>query len=185
MLSREELIRRLSGPFFTGFADVVAREVLDAGAESELYLLATESAGGLPAALRQRIGFRSAYVLERICFAAPERFAPFAGDFLQRGFFLYCGAGAQRSFAKMAVHLLGKRVPDEEAVVEALAARAAEWAVDPRTKIAARVHAVEIVDLCRRWLPWAEQMWDDLLEVVAADPAPALRACMRGWRGRR
>lgn len=181
-MTREELTVLLTGPFFEHFADVVAAQVLAGGNFSTLYELAVDASESLPAAVRHRMAFRGAYVVERIYFTAPQVFAPCVSRFCQQDFPACTDAGARRSFAKIMAHLLREVVPEAEDL-DWIAETAAQWAVDPKTKIAVRIWCVEILRLCRERCPWVGEMWDDLLATLEHDASPAIVTRMRnGWR---
>ena len=107
-MTEAELVKSLSERFYSDFADTVARRVRDAA-------------------------FRSAYVLEKIYFAAPDAFMPFAGAFCDRDFPACTDRSAQRHFAKIMADLLGRYTPDSSSL-ERIAETAAQWAADPGTK---------------------------------------------------
>lgn len=181
-MTREELTALLTGPFFEHFADKVAAQVLSDGCFALLYELAVDSSESLSAAVRHRMVFRGAYVVERIYFRAPEIFAPCVMRFCQRDFPACADAGARRSFAKIMTHLLREVVPEAE-TLDRIAETAARWAIDPKTKIAVRIWCVEILRLCRERCPWVDEMWDDLLETLEHNASPAIATRMRnGWR---
>lgn len=186
-MTREELLASLTGTFYRGFADKVAAQVLAADASATLYELAAVPPASLSAALRHRVAFRGAYVLERICFSAPELFSPFVSRFCRTDFPVCSDAGARRSFAKIMAHLLRDAALCDElaadGALDRIAETAAQWAIDPKTKIAVRIWCVEVVKRCRVKCPWVEAMWPDLLAALALDESPAIAARMRnGWR---
>lgn len=186
-MTREELLASLTGAFYRGFADKVAAQVLAADAFATLYELAAVPPAGLSAVLRHRLAFRGAYVLERICFSAPELFSPFISRFCRTDFPVCSDAGARRSFAKIMAHLLRDAALCDElatdGALDRIAETAAQWAIDPKTKIAVRIWCVEVVKRCRVKCPWVEAMWPDLLAALALDESPAIAARMRnGWR---
>ena len=83
----------LAARFCEDFAETMARRVLEADAVATLYAVATGPAGSLPRPLRAKVAFRSAYVLERLYFRAPERFMPHADLFCERDFACCCASG--------------------------------------------------------------------------------------------
>ena len=83
-MTEAELVKSLSERFYSDFADTVARRVRDAGAVELLYRVATSSYANLPKPAGHKAAFRSAYVLEKIYFAAPDVFMPFVGAFCDR-----------------------------------------------------------------------------------------------------
>lgn len=132
-MTEAELVKSLSERFYSDFADTVARRVRDAGAVELLYRVATSPYANLPKPARHNAAFRSAYVLEKIYFAAPDAFMPFAGAFCDRDFPACTDRSAQRHFAKIMADLLGRYTPDSSSL-ERIAETAAQWAADPGTK---------------------------------------------------
>lgn len=106
-----ELIKCLSERFYSDFADTVARRVRDAGAVGLLYEVVTSRYEGLPRAVRHKVAFRGAYVLEKIYFDAPDSFMPCAGKFCGTDFPACADPSARRHFAKVMADLLGRYSP--------------------------------------------------------------------------
>ena len=79
-MTEADLVKLLSERFYGNFADETARRVRDAGAVDLLYGVATAPHPELPKPVRQKVLFRSAYVLERIWFGVPEAFMPHAEE---------------------------------------------------------------------------------------------------------
>ena len=162
-MTEAELVKSLSERFYSDFADTVARRVRDAGAVELLYRVATSSYANLPKPAGHKAAFRSAYVLEKIYFAAPDVFMPFVGAFCDRDFPACTDRSAQRHFAKIMADLLGRYTPDSSSL-ERIAETAAQWAVDPGTKVAVRI-------------------WDDLVETMAHGATPGIECRMRkSWK---
>lgn len=167
----------LAGRFRPHFADRMAAEVLAAGAVGLLYDLAT-TPEALPRAVRHKVVWRGAYVLERIYFSAPEAFRPYAERFCSRDFASCADPGARRSFAKtMAALLRADEVAPER--LERIAEAAAEWMADPATKTAVRVWTLEILNRCRSRVGWVAETWDDLLAAAMRRPSPGLLCRLR------
>lgn len=177
-MTEAELVRSLSERFYSDFADTVARRVRDADAVDLLYRVATSQYGHLPKPARHKVAFRSAYVLEKIYFAAPDAFMPFAGAFCDRDFPGCADPSAQRHFAKIMADLLGRYTPDFSSL-DRIAETAAQWAVDPGTKVAVRIWAVEVLKHCRERIGWVAESWDDLVETMAHDATPGIECRMR------
>lgn len=174
---REELIGKLAGRFCPHFADRMAAEVLAADAVGLLYDLAT-TPEALPRAVRHKVAWRGAYVLERIFFTRPEAFMPYAARFCSRDFAACADPGARRSFAKtMAALLRADGVAQEE--LDRIAETAAEWTVDPATKTAVRVWTLEILNRCRSRVGWVAELWDDLVAAAMLRPAPGVLCRLR------
>lgn len=100
-MTEAELIKCLSERFYSDFADAVARRVRDADAVGLLYEVVTSRCEGLPRAVRHKVAFRGAYVLEKIYFDAPDSFMPYAGLFCRTDFPACADPSARRHFAKV------------------------------------------------------------------------------------
>ena len=175
----------LAARFCEDFAETMARRVLEADAVATLYAVATGPAGSLPRPLRAKVAFRSAYVLERLYFRAPERFMPHADLFCERDFAAASGMSARRHFGKIMADLLGRYAP-ESGDLERIAETAAGWAVSPEAKVAVKVWAVEVLKRCRERVGWVAESWDDIVEAVALDATPGIESRMRkSWKTKR
>lgn len=72
--------------------------------------------------------------------------------------------------------------PDPE-VLERIAETAAEWAVEPGSKVAVRVWAMEVLKACRGRIGWVDESWEDLVEAQAAGASPGIGSRLRrSWR---
>lgn len=173
-MTRDELIALLSGRFCANFADTLAARIVAADALELLYEVATARHEALPAAVRHQVLFRSAYLLERIAVGEPARFAPLADRFCRTDFPACRDASARRHFSKIMALLLPASSCDA-ATLDRIAETAAEWAVDPATKVAVRVWCVEVLKYCRGRVAWVDEAWDDLLASLGTAPAIASR----------
>lgn len=180
-MTETDLIKLLSERFYENFADQAARRVLDADAVALLYAVVTAPPEGLPAPVRHKVLFRGAYVLERIYFGSRERFMPHAEVFCRRDFPACEDASAQRHFGKIMADLLTHYEPGADALGP-IAEAAAAWAVDPGSKVAVRVWAVEILKRCRSRIGWVAESWEDIMEAMAHDATPGIRSRMRKSR---
>lgn len=184
-MTETELIKYLSERFYSDFADTVARRVRDADAVGLLYALVTSRNEKLPRAVRHKVAFRGAYVLEKIYFAAPELFMPYAGVFCRTDFAACTDASARRHFAKIMADLLGRFTPGVQDM-DRIAEAAARWAVDPGAKVAVKIWAVEVLKHCRGRVGWVSEVWDDILETMAHEATPGIEVRMRkSWKGAR
>lgn len=181
-LSQEELVALLSEPFRAQFADLFAARVRAADALDALYAVAVSPHEGMAEEKRHKVLFRSAYVLDRIYFADPASFAPFAASFCRRDFPSCADASARRHFTRIMAHLLGRFDPPSEQL-DRIACAAAEWAVDPAARVAVRIGAVEVLKACRGRVDWVDDVWEDLLETMALGATPGIESRMRKtWR---
>lgn len=177
-MTRDEVVRMLSGRAGENFAGEMARRVVEADAVATLYAVATDPAAILPRPLREKIAFRSAYVLERLYFCWPERFMPHAERFCERDFAAASGMGVRRCFGKVMADLLRWFRPSDE-VVERIAEAAAEWLSDPSSPVAVKVRAFEVLERCRDRVAWVDESWSDLLDLFARNATPGITCRLR------
>lgn len=184
-MTEEELIGALSDRWQEHFVDEMARRVCAAEAVGVLYRIAADPddrLGTLPKPARRKIGFRAAYVLERVCMRSWAAFQPCAEDFCRRAFPACTDPSARRHFGKIMIELLQRMQPDPE-VLERIAETAAEWAVEPGSKVAVRVWAMEVLKACRGRIGWVDESWEDLVEAQAAGASPGIGSRLRrSWR---
>lgn len=177
-MTRDEVVRMLSGRAGENFAGEMARRVVEADAVAALYAVATDPAAVLPRPLREKVAFRSAYVLERLYFRWPERFMPHAERFCERDFAAASGMSARRCFGKIMADLLRRFRPSDE-VVERIAEAAAEWLADPSSPVAVKVWAFEVLEHCRGRVAWVDESWSDLLDLFARNATPGITCRLR------
>lgn len=177
-MTRDELVRMLSGRAGGDFAGEMARRVVAADAVATLYAVATDPAAVLPRPLREKVAFRSAYVLERLYFRWPERFMPHAERFCERDFAAASGMSARRCFGKVMADLLRRFRPSDEAA-ERIAEAAAEWLADPSSPVAVKVWAFEVLEHCRGRVAWVDGSWNDLLDLFARNATPGITCRLR------
>lgn len=184
-MTRRELVGLLTERFREHFAAETAARIGASEADTALlYDAVVAPDASLPARTRHAVAFRGAYVVERLYFASPARFAPFAGRFCRRDFSAATDPSVRRHFAKIMAHLLDRYDPGTEAL-ETIAESAAAWAVDPATRPAVKIWAMEVVRRCRTRVGWVDEAWDDLLATVARDAPPSIAARLRNsWSGR-
>lgn len=176
-MTRDEVVRMLSERVGEDFAGEMARWVVEADAVATLYAVATDPAAVLPRPLREKVAFRSAYVLERLYFRWPERFMPHAERFCERDFAAASGMGVRRCFGKVMADLLRWFRPSDE-VVERIA-EAAEWLSDPSSPVAVKVRAFEVLERCRDRVAWVDGAWSDLLDLFARNATPGITCRLR------
>lgn len=177
-MTRDEVVRMLSGRAGEDFAGEMALRVVAADAVAVLYAVATDPATALPHLLREKVAFRGAYVLERLYFRWPERFMPHAERFCERDFAAASGRGVRRCFGKVMADLLRRFRPSDEAA-ERIAEAAAEWLADPSSPVAVKVRAFEVLERCRGRVAWVDGSWSDLLDLFARNATPGITCRLR------
>lgn len=181
-MTRGEMIGLLTERFYDGFADQVAARIVTAEDTAMLYGLVTAPDAELARNIRHAVRFRGAYVLERVYFGDPSRLAPFAERFCGEDFAACTDQSTRRHFGKIMAHLLGEYDPGVR-VLEIVADAAAQWAVEPRSRVAVRIWAVEVLKCCRDRVGWVAECWDDVLEALSHDATPGIDSRLRkSWK---
>lgn len=181
MMTREELSGILAGPFYENFADDLAARIREGDFARMLYAAATARYETLPAAVRHKIHFRGAYVLEKIFFGDRQSFMPFAAAFCESDFPACTDPSARRHLLKIMSHLLSVYEP-QQPVWERIAECTAQWIVEPGAKVAVRVWAVDVLGICRNRVSWVAESWDDVLESLAQSATPGIACRLRTYR---
>ncbi len=182
MTTREEIIELTANRFYKEYAATTAARVIELGAVTELYALATDvDLEHLPAAKRRNTVWRSAYTLEYIYFNHYELFSPFREQFIVD--FTHCkNPSAMRSFAKVMADMLKRHTPTQQQMEE-VAQCAAEWVADPKVKVAVKVWSMSILRTLRPHIAWIDDVWEDMETLLKNNSTPAIEVRFkRGWR---
>ncbi len=181
-MNQVELVACLSGDFYENFAGQTAARVCEADAVGLLYTVVTSPLAEFPKPVRHKVWFRGAYVLERIYFADPAFFTPYAAMFCGKDFPACTDASARRHFAKIMADLLRRYEPAPDCF-DRIADTAVQWMLDPKAKVSVKVWTVEILKCCRERVCWVADMWEDLLEMLQKDATPGIECRMRkSWK---
>jgi hypothetical protein len=115
------------------------------------------------------IAFRAAWILENIFLKTPEIYEPDLEYLLSRVNDVK-HASCQRHYAKIAMHITGKKAPviieqklqqiDMEPIVE----KCFDWMIDPKVKVAVKVFASEtLFNLCNRYSWVKDELADQII----------------------
>lgn len=176
-MTRDNLIDLLTGDFYDNFANTMSALVIKNGMVDELYSLALGECS-LPKVKREKLLFRAAYTLEAIFFNHKEYFNPYKNRFFCD--FVRCtNNSAKRHFTKMIAHLLSEFTPDN---CEEIAEKCAEWAVDRKLRVAARMGAVEVLFLLREKVEWIDDIIGEIVELMELTSCPSVECRIKRWR---
>lgn len=179
-MKKQEILDLLLGRFYENFAVVMSDIIIKNRAVNVLYDLATDVENNLPKEQQQKIMFRAAYVLETIYFRDPDSFYDYRENFC-RDFLLCTNESAKRHFTKIMAHLLIAHHPSLE-MNEKIAEVCTQWVIEPKTRVAVVIGAVEVM-LKLRNVAWMDEVLDQILEVLARRPSPGLEVRLKRWNG--
>lgn len=145
--------------------------------------LATEQCeSSLPRAERAKVAFRAAYALECAFLIAPERFTPYLNAFL-KAFPTVKNRSVHRHFGKiMAILLQTKRLIPMPEQASLIAETAALWLSDPKSRVAVKVWALEIIKLLAPQVTWVAEIFPDAIGMLSIDPTPAMTVRLKRLR---
>lgn len=176
-MTRGDLIDLLTGNFYDNFANTMSAIVIENDMVDELYLLAVSESAFLKPK-KDKLLFRAAYTLEAIFFNHRDSFNPYINRFFTD--FVSCtNNSAKRHFSKIMSHLLSEYMPDN---CDEIAERCAEWAVDKRLRVAARMGAVEVLFLLRGRVVWINDIISEIVELMELASCPSVECRVKRWR---
>lgn len=181
-MTTDDLIEILTEQFYENFANAVATRVLENDAFETLFRLNIDCDKlKVKKSIRDKIAFRSSYVLETIYFADKECFAKFQNEFFEH-FPLITNGGMMRHYAKICADLLnrGVRPTNEESIAKACLS----WVLDPKVRVAVKIWAVEILVSIKDRVELVREVLPEIIDVLSSSSMPALECRIRSWKNR-
>lgn len=166
--------------FYKNFAAETAERVIANGDMHQLYLLATGDTPLLTKPEKEKAVFRAAYVLEYIYFTERDLFAPYKERFFT-DFPKTTNSSAKRHFTKMMRHLLEQEKPDKEHCHK-IAEAAATWIIEPKTRVAVKIGAVEVLRVLRDEVEWVDELLPQILEQISQEASPGIIVRLKRWK---
>lgn len=173
------MIAILLGNFYHNFAAEAAKIVLEKGDIDLLYRLATGLTPAMPKAEKEKAVFRAAYVLEYIYFHDNDHFNPYRRRFLN-DYPQTTNGSAKRHFTKIMRDLLQQEKPNKECC-HAIAEASASWIIEPKTRVAVKIGAIEVLRLLRHEVDWIDELLPEIIEPLARDASPAIEVRLKRW----
>lgn len=176
-----EIINICSGDLSVNFASRLAAEILSApqGVENLWYVHKNYRQLALSRPIKEKIAFRSSYILERIYFSDPGVFRPYLKEF----FLLFPGVengSARRHYVKMGEHMIASGVcmPDNPYDV---CFACLDWITDKKSRPAVIIWAVDILFLLRSRVPEIKELLPDIVEQLRQNPLPSIQCRVKRW----
>lgn len=173
------MIAILLGNFYNDFAAEAAKIVLEKGELDHLYQLATGSTPNRTKAEKEKIVFRAAYILEYIYFHDNSHFKPYRSHFLE-DYPKTTNESAKRHFTKIMRDLLQQEKPNRDSC-HAIAEASASWILEPKTRVAVKIGAIEVLLLLKDEVEWIEEVLPEIIGTISREASPAIEVRLRKW----
>jgi hypothetical protein len=181
-LTREQLIEICLTSIGPNFAGTWAEQVISSQSLPTLWSLIEESGKlGLSKPDLEKLEFRLAYILEAVYSQNPTLFQPFRNAFFEL-FPSVTNGSVRRHFAKICFYEIkkGHNPPN----VEAIATACADWIIDPATRIAVKVWALDILSQFAKTEKWVKELMPEVIASLSTNPsAGTLVRLRRRYRG--
>lgn len=181
-MTHEDVVSILIGDFGAGnFAQVNSSVIVTQGGVDKLYDIAMEKyRNTLGKSEYNKLLFRSAYILESVYFDYPNEFKPFIIKFFT-DFSNSKNQSAHRHFTKIMSHLLNHSKPPKE-LSDQIARACVEWITEQGVRVAVQIWAMEVLIQLYAEVWWLQMSLYDLLEILRANPSPAMQVRLRQWK---
>lgn len=177
-MTKIELVDKLSNRFYEDFSKTMAATVLSDHALDLLFELATEPQD-LPRNVAEKVGFRAAYVFEYIYFNHNELTQPYIEQFIDR-FPETTNRSAHRHFTKIMADVIVTHTLTTEQQ-DTVAEACVSWITDPKTMVAVKLWAMEILIILKNRVGWLPEVVDDLMDYFSRTPSPAMQVRLKRW----
>ncbi|OFX80341.1 MAG: hypothetical protein A2X17_00460 [Bacteroidetes bacterium GWF2_41_61] len=131
---------------------------------------------------REKIEFRSAYILEYVYFYDCN----FFNDFYPHFFNLFPkvqNESSKRHFAKIMTDILkNRRYTGSNEQYEAIASACIEWIINDRVRVAVQVWSIETLIMLRSKVPFVTEILEELMNQLSFKPTPGMVVRLRKWR---
>lgn len=176
-----EIIKICSGDLSVNFASRLAAEILSApqGLENLWHVHKNYRELALPRPVKEKIAFRSSYILERIYFDNSRLFQPYLKEF----FLLFPGVenkSSRRHYVKMGENMIasGTCIPGNPYDV---CFACLNWITDKQSRPAVVIWAVDILFLLRGRVPEVKELLPDIVEQLRQNPLPSIQCRVKRW----
>ena len=129
---------------------------------------------------RAKVAFRAAYALENAFFIDQELFIAKYIDRFMETFTLIKNSSAHRHFGKiMATLLHTQRLKPTIEQASFIAETTAQWLADPKSRVAVKIWALEILNLLAPQVEWVNELLPDAIGLLSINPTPGIRVRLR------
>ena len=176
-MTREQLLEGCLTGFGANFAAIWADKVISTQSLPLLWGLILECGKlGLSKADTDKLEFRLAYILETVYCKKPTLFVPYLNAFFTL-FPTVTNGSMRRHFAKICFLAIKKgNYPHN---VEAIATSCADWIIDPQTRIAVKVWALDILYTLAKTEKWVKELLLDIITSLSNNPSPGMTVRLR------
>ncbi len=129
-----------------------------------------------------QVAFRAAWALESAYFTGRDEFRPYAPRFID-DFCKVKNPSVHRHYTKMMADMLKEGIarPDD-AQASRIAETCFDRLIDPRTRVAVKIWAINILLALRPRVEWIAENLRAVLDDLSVDPSPAMTVTLRRLR---
>jgi hypothetical protein len=176
-LTHEQIIEGCLTSFGANFAETWAEKVVLSQSLRTLWDLIEESETfGLSKPDLEKLKFRSAYILEAVYYKNPTLFYPFLLSFFEL-FPTVTNGSMRRHFAKICYYEIKKGSCPPN--IEAIATACADWIIDPKTRVAVKVWALDILLELSKTESWINELLSDVIASLSTNPSAGMLVRLR------
>lgn len=179
-MNKDEIVKVLYDRFYGNFASEVASKIIETNSFDDLWYIHVHYRDlDLTKSQREKVAFRSSYVIEKIYFTDFEIFRPRINEFFK---FITTieNHSMMRHYAKICTNLLLRGfIPDPQ---NELANTLIKWSVDPKIKVAVKIWAVDSMLLLRKYEESINDYLPDILDSLSIEYKASIACRMRKWR---
>ena len=176
-MTREQLIEGCLTVFVPNFAKTWAEQVISTQSLPILWEIIEErEVLRLSKPDLEKLEFRSAYILEAVYLKNPTLFEPFINSFFEL-FPKVTNGSMRRHFAKICFLAIkkGNNPPNSEAIATACA----DWIIDPATRIAVNVWALDILIELNKTEKWIDDLLPEVIASLSKNPSAGMIVRLR------
>ena len=176
-MTREKLIAACIAGFIPDYAKYWAEQVVEKQSLQTLWELIEESDKlGLSKEDLEKFEFRSAYILETVYCQYPKLFYPYLYRFFEK-FPIITNGSMKRHFAKIGFFAIKQgNCPHN---IEAIATACADWIIDPKTRVAVKVWALDILIEFTKTEKWIKDLLPEVIEALSKNPSAGMSVRLR------
>ena len=175
-MTREKLIE-ICLTFSPNYAKTWAQEVISTHSLQTLWKLIMESDTlGLSNDDLEKFEFRSAYILETVYCKNSTLFFPYMSQFF-RLFPAITNGSMRRHFAKIC--FLAIKEGNRPQNLEAIATTCADWIIDPKTRVAVKVWALDILAELAKTEQWIKELLPEVIASLSLNPSAGMTVRLR------
>ena len=178
----------LLSEFYKDFVVEASEEVIKKGITKDIFLIAMDRYQPLNSeliakennAIKERIGFRSAYITEYIFFNHNKLFQPYI-PLLLESFPATKNGSARRHFTKILNALPLDTYKKYIEFINPIIESCADWITNDKTNVAVKVNAMDLIIKIHHLSDYDQEFIGNLKSLLLIKPTPGIESRARKW----